>query len=241
LRESKRRLEEEHRVELEANAAHEQYRALGAAKRPHQFTMTPKPYTPPAVPAGKINTTDHDSRIVRTTGQPARQGYNAQAAVNEQQIIIAAEVTADSPDFGQLEPMVDATLRELEAIGVTVLPDRVVADPGYWHKRQMENIVANKHIQVLVPPDSGLRDTPRPGWNKGLYAFMRVVLSTELGQAVYRRRMATVEPVFGQIKFNRSVDRFLRRGRAAVLSEWRLSDRDPPPTQAPPTPNSAAA
>jgi transposase len=223
LRESKRRLEEEHRVELEANAAHEQYRALGAAKRPHQFTMVPKPYEPPSVPQGKINTTDHDSRIVRTTGQPARQGYNAQAAVNEQQIIIAAEVTADSPDFGQLEPMVDATQRELEAIGVTVLPERVVADPGYWHKRQMESIVANRHIQVLVPPDSGLRDTPRPGWNKGLYAFMRTVLSTELGQAVYRRRMATVEPVFGQIKFNRGFDRFQRRGLSAVRSEWRLA------------------
>jgi hypothetical protein len=42
------------------------------------------------------------------------------------------------------------------------------------------------------------------------------------GQAVYRRRLATVEPVFGQTKFNRRLDRFLRRGRAACRSEWRL-------------------
>jgi hypothetical protein len=31
-----------------------------------------------------------------------------------------------------------------------------------------------------------------------------------------------IEPVFGDTKFNRSLDRFLRRGRAACRSEWRL-------------------
>jgi hypothetical protein len=34
--------------------------------------------------------------------------------------------------------------------------------------------------------------------------------------------MATVEPVFGQNKFNRGFRRFQRRGRAATRSEWRL-------------------
>ena len=33
---------------------------------------------------------------------------------------------------------------------------------------------------------------------------------------------ATIEPVFGQIKHNRRVDQFMRRGRAAVQSELRL-------------------
>jgi hypothetical protein len=28
--------------------------------------------------------------------------------------------------------------------------------------------------------------------------------------------------VFGQIKYNRHIDRFMRRGRAAAQSEWRL-------------------
>jgi hypothetical protein len=31
-----------------------------------------------------------------------------------------------------------------------------------------------------------------------------------------------VEPVFAQIKANRRIGRFTRRGRAAALSEWRL-------------------
>ena len=97
----------------------------------------------------------------------------------------------------------------------------VIADAGYWHKRQMENVVC-RGIQVLIPPDSGLREGARPGWDGGLYAFMRRVLSTDHAKALYRQRHATVEPVFGQMKFNRRLDRFLRRGRSAVRSEWRL-------------------
>jgi Transposase DDE domain/Transposase domain (DUF772) len=223
LQESKRRLEEEHRVEVESNAAYEAYRERGVMKDGRRFGRPADPHTPPAEPAGTINTTDHDSRIVRTTGQPAKQGYNAQAAVNENQIIVAAEVTVQSGDFGHLEPMVDAAISELEKAGVTESPDTVVADPGYWHKKQMENIIANRHIQVLMPPDSGLRQGTRPGWDKGIYAFMRRVLATEQGQTIYRRRMATVEPVFGQLKFNRGFDRFQRRGRSAARSEWRFA------------------
>jgi hypothetical protein len=85
-----------------------------------------------------------------------------QAAVNEQQVILAAEITIDSPDFGHLEPMVDAVQRELGTAGIAELPGTVVADPGYWHKLQMEEVVS-RGIQVLVPPDSGLRKTPPAG------------------------------------------------------------------------------
>ena len=222
LREAARRLEQEHAAECEANAAYEEYRGRGVMKDGRRFGAPPKPYEPPEAPAGRINTTDHDSRIVRTTGQPARQGYNAQAAVGENQIIVAAEITVDSPDFGHLEPMVQAAVEELQKLGVADSPATVLADAGYWHKRQMENVVS-RGIQVLIPPDSGLRKGTRPGWDKGLYAFMRRVLETEHGQATYRKRMGTVEPVFGQVKFNRGFDRFHRRGRAAVRSEWRLA------------------
>src|SRR5687767_5156055 len=93
--------------------------------------------------------------------------------------------------------------------------------PATGTERQMENVV-DGGIQVLIPPDSGLRKSARPGWDGGLYAFMRGVLSTDHGKALYRKRQATVEPVFGQMKFNRRLDRFLRRGRSAVRSEWRL-------------------
>jgi transposase len=222
LEESARRLEEELVVERQANAAYEAWRRRGVAVDGTR-RMAPgstKPYRPPELPAGTINTTDPDSRLVKTVGQKAIQGYNAQAAVNEHQILVACEVTVDSPDFGHLEPMVDATERELATVGAES-PGVVIADAGYWHKRQMENVVS-RGIQVLIPPDSGLRTSARPGWDGGLYAFMRRVLSTDHAKALYRKRHATIEPVFGQMKFNRRFDRFLRRGRSAVRSEWRL-------------------
>jgi Transposase DDE domain len=51
---------------------------------------------------------------------------------------------------------------------------------------------------------------------------MRRVLATEAGRELYRKRRGMIEPVFGQTKFNRRIDRFQRRGRAACRSEWRL-------------------
>jgi len=78
------------------------------------------------------------------------QGYNAQAAVDENQIVIAAEITVDSPDFGHLQPMLDATQSELQAAGVSQTPGVLLADAGYWHKEQMENVI-NHGIQVVDP------------------------------------------------------------------------------------------
>jgi hypothetical protein len=149
------------------------------------------------------------------------QGYNAQAVTTERQIVIAAEVTVDSPDFGHLEPMVSAAQAELKNASVTDTPEVVVADAGYWHQVQMESIV-NQGIQGLIPPDASKRRSARPGWDGGLYAFMRRVLESERGGDLYARRQGMIEPVFAQTKFNRRIDRFQRRGRSACRSEWRL-------------------
>ena len=100
-------------------------------------------------------------------------------------------------------------------------PGVVVADAGYWHNEQMDAIVS-RGIQVIVPPDAAGRKTPRPGWDGGRYTFMRRVLAMERGGELYRQRQGMIEPVFGDTKFNRRIDRFLRRGRAAARSEWRL-------------------
>ena len=149
------------------------------------------------------------------------QGYNAQVTVNEEQIVLAAEVMLSASDFGHLEPMVDATETELTRVGVEDQPEVVTADAGYWHQGQMESVVA-RGMPVLIPPDGGKRKSARPGWDKGLYAFMRSVLQTEHGGELYRKRKALVEPMFANTKYNRRLDRFRRRGRAAARSEWRL-------------------
>ena len=222
LAEAKRRLEEEHRVECQANAAYEHYRVHGRTSDGRRLGRRPKPWKPPQRPAGKINLTDPDSRNLKAS-RGYVQGYNAQAAVNEQGVVVAAEITVDSPDFGHLEPMVNAVQSELEHAGVQEQPAVVLADTGYWHHEQMQRI-ADRGIGVLIPPDAPTRKGTRPGWDGGLYAFMRRVLATERGGELYAKRQTMVEPVFADTKFNRRIDRFLRRGRSAARSEWRLAN-----------------
>ena len=135
-----------------------------------------------------------------------------------EQVVIAAEINADSPDFGHLEPMINSAQDELAAAGVTETPKVVLADAGYWHQQQMEAII-DRGMQVLIPPDAGKRKGSRPGWDGGLYAFMRRVLNSDHGGGLYAKRQGMIEPVFADTKFNRRCDRFQRRGRSAARSE----------------------
>jgi transposase len=215
------RLEADAEVERRANEAYQHYRATARDRLGRRPGGRAEPYRPPALPAGKVNTTDPDSRSI-PIGFGFVQGYNAQVAVNERQIVLAAEITNSSTDFSQLDPMVTATLDELERVGVGELPAAVAADAGYWNEQHMDEVTANKQIPVLIPPDKGSRGTPRPGWTGGRYAWMRNVLATEDGRRVYRKRKQTVEPLFGNTKHNNGVHRFLRRGRDKVRTEWRL-------------------
>jgi Transposase DDE domain len=117
--------------------------------------------------------------------------------------------------------MIRAAQADLSYAGVTKTLDVVLADAGYWHQIQMERLMS-EGLQILVPPDANKRKGERPGWQGGLYAFMRRVLANERSGELYARGQAMVEPVFANTKFNRRCDRFLRRGRSACRSEWRL-------------------
>jgi hypothetical protein len=59
-----------------------------------------------------VNVTDPDSRSLPVGFESCRA--TAQAAVNEQQIVRAAEITSSSTDVSQLAPLVTVTLDELE-------------------------------------------------------------------------------------------------------------------------------
>jgi transposase len=220
LKEAKRRLEEELFSEVRANRAYEAYRARGRMKDGRRFGRPPDPYQPPATPEGRINLTDPDSRVVKGL-RGFLQGYNAQAVTNEHQVVLAAEIETVGADFGHLEPMLDAAEHELAAAGVTDMPEVLLADAGYWHGEQMQNIT-DRGIQVLIPPDTSRRKTTRRNWDGGRYDQMRDLLASERGSELYRKRQPMIEPVFAQTKFNRGLDRFRRRGRGAVRAEWRL-------------------
>jgi hypothetical protein len=174
----------------------------------------------PAQPEGKINLTDPDSKNMKAF-RGYVQGYNAQAVTTEAQIIVAAEIAPDGLDFAQLDPMINAAERELEAAGVTERPGVVLADAGYWSNDHIDSLRL-RGITPIVAPDAHNREGPRKTRLGGPYDFMRRVLATDHGADLYSRRQWMVEPVFADIKQNRRAGRFKRRGRAAVRSEWRL-------------------
>ena len=215
------RLEADLDTERRANEAYEHYRATARDRLGRRPGGRAVPHRPPELPAGKVNVTDPDSRPI-PIGFGFVQGYNAQAAVNEQQIVLAAEITNVSTDFSQLDPMVTATLGELERAGIDQRPEAVAADAGYWNEQHMDEVVANKHIPVLVAPDKGTRGTPKRWLTSGRAAWMRSVLAADHGQQRYRKRKQTVEPLFGNTKHNGGFYRFHRRGRIKVRLEWRL-------------------
>jgi hypothetical protein len=215
------RMEENHEVELSASEVYDRWRATARDTKGRVLKGNSKDYIPPELPEGVINLSDPDSRVMRTQGTAPRQAYNAQAAVNDRQIVLAAEVSIAAADFGQLGPMFETTMRGLAEQGVTETPEAVLADAGYWHTAQMQDI-EERGVEVLLPPDGNMREGKRRGWEDGIYQAMRDKLTSDRGRELYAQRKITIEPVFGQIKYNRHIDRFMRRGRAAARSEWRL-------------------
>jgi len=175
----------------------------------------------------QANITDADSRIMKTaTGWV--QGYNAQAAVNENQIVVAAVVTQDANDVHQYLPMVAATRSTLDAAGITDTIGCVLADAGYWsddnaNAEGPDKLIATlkDHKQRRAARDLGTTTGPPPEGASVLDA-MEHRLRTAEGAARYAQRSHTVEPVFGDHKENRGYRRFRRRGLSAAQSEWAL-------------------
>ncbi len=137
--------------------------------------------------------------------------------------MIAAEVRSTRPDFGHLEPMIDRDRRrELAAAGITTRRRSCSPTPATGTASRWTSIDRAAASRCSIPPDAGKRKGARPGWDGGLYAFMRRVLETDRGGELYAKRQRMIEPIFADTKFNRGIDRFQRRGRSAARSEWRL-------------------
>ena len=215
------RLEADLAAERAGNEAYEHYRQTARDPLGRRLGHPPAPYQPPEVPAGKVNVTDPDSKLIKAS-EGYVQGYNAQAVVDQSQIVLAAEITNSTVDWSQLAPMVAATLAELARAGSGSRIETALADTQYWNEQHMDEVTANQHVQVLIPPDGGASGKQRKGWTGGRYSWMRYVLNCEVGEQLYRKRKQMVEPVFGHSRHNRGVTRFHRRGRQAVRTEWRL-------------------
>ena len=191
-----------------------------------------KPKEPDAEPAeeAKANTTDPESGIMKTRSGYV-QGYNAQAAVTKDQIVVAAEVTQEANDVAQLHPMLDKAREELANAGVEGRIEKALADAGYWSEENAgKEAPEGPELFIATNKDwkqrKAMREAPPPRgrMRKGISARDRMErkLLTKRGRALYKLRGQTVEPVFGQVKDGRGCDRFMRRGLPAVRSEWSL-------------------
>jgi transposase len=177
--------------------------------------------------APKANTTDPDSRIMKTaTGWV--QGYNAQAVVTEDGVIVAAAVTDEPNDLAQFDPMVQAAQDNLATAGVEEPVGTVLADAGYCSEDNLTSpgpdrlIATTKSWKLKRKTQEEDRPSGPPSQSATPVEAMEHRLLTEEGEALYKLRSQTVEPVFGQIKEPRGLRRFRRRGRDAAESEWDL-------------------
>lgn len=227
----------------------------------------------------KINLTDHDARYMKERNGCIRTNYNAQASVDEEnQFIVAIDVTTDCNDKKQLIPMVR---QSEENLGAEI--DICKADNGYHSGDNLAKISENQ-IEALIDDSAKQRvgndnfkydkvnfkynsetDTYICPEGKVLYLstgteekstykckdcvecfakskctkrakYKQVVrgkhehlieknrakLISDKGSKEYQKRMHTVEPVFGNIKFNLGFRQFLVRGIAKVKGEFNL-------------------
>jgi transposase len=224
------------KAQLEHDAAERQRRyqqrvaTLAAAARARgqqpRAQIRPRRRDEAPIPNATANTTDPDSRFVRSHGRII-QGYNAQAVTTTEQIIVAAELTQQAVDLQQLAPMITATRRTLAAAGITDRPARLAADCGYW---SIANVSAIPDApELLIRPARHARHGKprkdgRPSESKSdaLRDAMNAKLETDEGKALYALRSRTIEPVFGQIKTVQGARRFSRRGLTACQAEWKL-------------------
>jgi transposase len=178
------------------------------------------------------NLTDPDSRIMPTRNGWV-QGYNLQAAVTEDHLIVGVTVTNTPADVTQGLPMLRLaeaagaaiaahTGRDDTTIGTALLdagydsednltapgPDRLIATTT---RRTQERAAAEHPTNGPPPPGA----TPRQA--------MRHRLQTPEGIRAYRRRGAIVEPIFGHLKDITGLRRFLTRGLTSVTGEVNLA------------------
>lgn len=186
------------------------------------------PQGPGAVPADKAqrNFTDPDSRIMPSSADKGSflQGYNCQAAVEEEhQIIIAAQVVQQPNDRGQAIGLLEQVIGHIGA-----LPEKASMDAGYFSGDTVEEIEA-LGCEPFIPPNKVKHGDAPASAPRGripndlsLTDRMRRKLRTKRGRTIYARRKTIVEPVFGQIKQARGFRQFLLRGLEKVRGEWSL-------------------
>lgn len=134
--------------------------ALGRKLTGPKPTPTPARRTQPR----RANTTDPDSLIISMGSRGVLQGYNAQAAVTADQIVVAAEVTTTTNDQTNFVPMAQAASENLADAGHHLQVGTVLADAGYW---SAGNATTDVGADVLIATRGpSWRRAPKPSQDK---------------------------------------------------------------------------
>jgi transposase len=181
----------------------------------------------PKPPQGGARERDQ-SRIMPASSGGFEQGYNAQAAVDvESMLIVGTTVTQQCNDKRQIAPMVDV----LGALpGQLGQPDVLLADAGYFSEANVTTCEAAELTPLIAiqrdahhrPLMERFADDPAPPESTDPLIRMTHQLKTKAGRALYGLRKNTVEPVFGIIKHVMGFRQFSLRGLSSVAAEWSL-------------------
>ncbi len=188
---------------------------------------------PPMPPSGEpqdkdqYNLTDPESRIMKCASSAGfEQAYNVQVAVDQESLLIVACSLSNHPnDKAEAEP----TLAALPAALGT--PEAAVLDNGFWSDKNL-TALAKRHIEPYIATgrephhlswqERFAAEPEPPAADASAQVKMAYKLRTAIGQAIYRLRKCTVEPVIGIIKAVLGFRQFSLRGLAAADGEWAL-------------------
>ena len=175
----------------------------------------------------QYNFTDPESRMMKNPrDKGCDQHYNAQVAVTHQSMLIVAHTLSDHPN-DQLD-----ALPTLDAIDPRLgQPQRAALDSGYFSATNIQGFqdrgidpyiatARQSHSFSWKALLAQLEDPPADDATPKLK--MAYKLKTDAGQALYRLRKCTVEPVIGIIKEVMGFRQFSLRGLNNVQGEWSL-------------------
>jgi len=220
---------QEEKAEYQAKLAERERKAEETGKKPRG--KAPKP--PEEGPRDKeqYNFTDPESRLMKESGSGTfKQAYNAQVAVDADSMLIMGQRVTEHPnDKQELIPTLEAIPEKVgkPAVGI--------ADAGYYsqsnikecQERGVDPYIAAGRVPHYKPLEERLAELrgiepPAPPGNATPRERMAHKLRTRKGQAIYRLRKMTVEPVFGIIKEVLGFGHFSLRGMAKAAGEWTL-------------------
>ena len=132
---------------------------------------------------------------------------------------------------GRLDPRLAATAIERKAAGGEETVGAVLVDAGSCRAENRERADPEGPELVVATRKDGkqreqLRQTPAPRGRIPAPLSPRERMDrkrrTKRGRRRSKRRSPLIEPVFGQTKACRGIDRFQRRGLAHCQSEWKM-------------------